>query len=641
LIAVFDTEQKMFGAYRAGGIGISAVKTRPSARKIAGFIPIWAMTVAMMLVLAAVPVAIFYKHVKDTSFARELSYVNQNHLIIAQNLSRAMSRFASDAQVTFNLAINQSSSVDRSMAFADALAAYGICEIQIYDNSGNVVGRIEGKPEHHPVDRLAPELFADLRTLARDGNGESVVSGIRILDGVPHFFIARKLDNGLVAIAPWSTAYVNELQKSIAFGERGHSMVVDQFGHVVAHPNPQWQATAKDASRLSVVQEMMAGRTGVMQFYSPPMAADMIAGFTSVPETGWGVMVPQPISELEDHARQVQRATLAFAGVVLLLASSIGLAFSRALAAPIEAVASSAAGLARGDFSTRVSGLPWFAPRETRQLAQAFDSMAEELQTKTDNLRLALDNAEAISEERARLLAAAEEANRVKSQFVSMVSHELRTPLTSIKGALELMESGAVGDLSEQSTGLVNIAIKNSRRLALMIDDLLDLEKMKTGNVSFNFERLDLNAMLAEVTEANATYAALRDVSFEVVVPDQVVMTDGDGDRLTQVMANLLSNSVKFSPAGAKVRVALGVQDGAARISVSDTGPGVPADKRAEVFERFVQVDTSDTRNVGGSGLRLSIAKMIVDRHDGRIWCEDGDDGGARFVVALPLAGDA
>ncbi len=87
--------------------------------------------------------------------------------------------------------------------------------------------------------------------------------------------------------------------------------------------------------------------------------------------------------------------------------------------------------------------------------------------------------------------------------------------------------------------------------------------------------------------------------------------------------------------------MALGVQDGAARISVSDTGPGVPADKRAEVFERFVQVDTSDTRNVGGSGLGLSIAKMIVDRHDGRIWCEDADGGGARFVVALPLARDA
>ncbi len=591
----------------------------------------------MMLAVAVLPIAVFYTWVERNSYKRELASVHETHLIIAENLSEALSRYATDAKSIFSLAVQNIDLLNASNKYKDALANFHICHIVVLDSGGAEVVRLEGSGDH-TKDLPAPDLLQELRDTAYNAGGDIVISGIRRHSGSPHFFILQALDDGHIALAPLSPAYITRLQKSIAFGERGHSMMVDQDGLVVAHPNAEWQRISKNASKLSVVRAMTEGRTGVMQFYSPPMQADMIAGYTFVPETGWGVMVPQPISELAARAKEVQRAAIYVVLVQLMLGLLLSWWFSSWLARPIRSIALAARVLSRGSFRTRIGRLPGYTPAEISQTARTFDTMADEIEQTTGRLQFALAEAEMISDERAKLLEAAQAANAAKSQFVSMVSHELRTPLTSIKGALELLNTSISGDMSPPARSLLDVAIRNGTRLATMIDDLLDLEKLDAGKFQFDFGKTDLRDVVAEAVEANAGYGALAGVTFRFDRPSEPVPVRADPGRLQQVLANLLSNAAKFSREGQDVDISLNIRDGKAHLAVRDHGIGVPDGTGDSIFDAFVQADSSDTRVAGGSGLGLSIARMIVRQHDGTLTYESVPGEGTEFLVQLPLA---
>ena len=590
----------------------------------------------MMMAVSVLPILVFYKWVEQSSYEKEIAYVDENHLTIARNLSAALSRYVVDLKVVFALAVNQEFDSPSISSFKDALANFYICHIVVLDDDNQVVTRFLGKSKHDQS-LPSPANLAHLRNLAAAANGEIAFSGIVSHQGKPHFFVVQQLPDGKFAMAPWDPGYVIKLQQSIAFGERGHSMVVDQNGLVVAHPNAEWQRISKNASKLSVVAAMMAGRTGVMQFYSPPMQAQMIAGYTSVPETGWGVMVPQPLSELADRAHDVQAAALLVAVIEILLAALISWWFASLLSRPIQKIVTTARAVTKGDFSTRVGRLPSHTPVEINLLATTFDHMVEDLQNKNQHLRQALDKAENISRERADLLAAATRANEIKSQFVSMVSHELRTPLTSIKGSLDLIESGILGPLSEQAARLIAIARKNSNRLATMIGDLLDLDKLDAGKMRYHFAKTDLAALINEAVEANKSYGDLNHITFKTFDTDQPVYVKGDQDRLMQVMANLLSNAAKFSRPGCQVEITLKAEETSARILVQDHGIGIPDGVHDKVFEKFVQLDSSDQRNAGGSGLGLSIARLIIEEHGGTLDYSSIEGEGTAFFCDLPL----
>lgn len=611
------------------------VKTGPG-KGIGGYAPtLRGVVFSMMMVVAILPIAAFYNWVERNSFQRELDAVEETHLIIAQNLSAALSRYATDAKSIFTLAVANIDLLDRSNRYTQALSNFHICHIVVLDTANNEVSRLDGNASHSP-ELPAPALLQELRATAEAANGEVVISGIRHHNGTPHFFIIQSMGNGQIALAPLSPKYIETLQKSIAFGELGHSMMVDQDGLVIAHPNAEWQRISKNASKLPVIKAMMEGRTGVMQFYSPPMQADMIAGYTFVPETGWGVMVPQPISELAQRAGEVQRAAVLVALVQLALGLLLSWWFSSWLSRPIRSIAMAARVLSRGGFRTRIGSLPRHTPAEIAQTAHAFDAMVDDIEQMTGRLQFALAEAEMISGERAKLLEAAQAANAAKSQFVSMVSHELRTPLTSIKGALELLNTSIAGDMPDAARSLLDVAIRNGKRLATMIDDLLDLEKLDAGKLQFQFEDADLGEIVAEAVEANSGYGALADVQFQFDRPAEPICANVDPGRLQQVLSNLLSNAAKFSFKGQMVEITLGQKDGRAEIAVRDWGTGIPDQVGDSIFDAFVQADGSDTRVVGGSGLGLSIARMIVWRHKGTLTYESTEGKGTTFTVSLP-----
>lgn len=225
----------------------------------------------------------------------------------------------------------------------------------------------------------------------------------------------------------------------------------------------------------------------------------------------------------------------------------------------------------------------------------------------------------------------------LKKEFVSTVSHELRTPLTSIAGSLGLLAGGAAGSLSERASRLIGIAHSNSLRLVRLINDILDVEKLESGQINLDLQPLDLRDVAVRSIDTVRGYAHELGVSLELAEgPSAPVL--GDADRLVQVVVNLLSNAAKFSPSRGTVKVVVLPEARIVRLSVRDDGPGVPETFRARIFTRFAQADGSDTRQKGGTGLGLAIAKEIAERHGGRLWFESAPGDGATFHLDLPMA---
>ncbi len=247
--------------------------------------------------------------------------------------------------------------------------------------------------------------------------------------------------------------------------------------------------------------------------------------------------------------------------------------------------------------------------------------------------RTSLRQIDDLCTERDRVSAAYE----VQSQFVAVVSHELRTPLTSIKGALGLMNSGALGVLPTEMVGVAAIAQKNSDRLALLIDDLLDLQKLEAGKMTFNFDTVNLAELLEESAEANKSYGELMGVTINLMARDRSLAVKADRDRLMQVLANVLSNAIKFSKPGDRVELSLEKSGDKVRILVRDYGVGIPENSHDKVFGRFTQVDSSDQREIGGTGLGMSITKQILEGHNATIDFTSTLGEGTTFVVELEL----
>ncbi len=226
---------------------------------------------------------------------------------------------------------------------------------------------------------------------------------------------------------------------------------------------------------------------------------------------------------------------------------------------------------------------------------------------------------------------------RLKSEFISTVSHELRTPLTSITGALGLVAGGATGAIPITAKPLIDIALQNSQRLTLLINDLLDMEKIADGKMRFDFQVHILAPLVSQAVEANLSYATQFRVKVNVVDHSNAVRVQIDPQRLTQIVANFLSNAIKFSPQESTVEIGIEQLKEWVRVSIRDHGPGIPIEFRKRIFQKFSQADSSDTRRVGGAGLGLAITKELVERMRGRVGFDSVVGAGACFYFEFPI----
>ncbi|MYH81573.1 HAMP domain-containing protein [Candidatus Poribacteria bacterium] len=252
------------------------------------------------------------------------------------------------------------------------------------------------------------------------------------------------------------------------------------------------------------------------------------------------------------------------------------------------------------------------------------------------------------------------EIEQMKSEFVSLVSHELRTPLTSIIGFISLILDGKTGEINQKQYESLSRAHRQSKRLAALINDLLDISRIEAGRIEMKQEQLQIDSVARRRIEELRPQADEKAISLRLETPSHLTTMIGDADRIGQIFINLIGNAIKFTPDSGKVTVRIsessaetphpddqarttsgqnGRENDGFHVEVIDTGPGIPAEEREKVFDKFRQLGSVQTRQQGGTGLGLSIASGIVEAHGGKLWVDTGDNGrGCNFQFFIPFS---
>ena len=230
------------------------------------------------------------------------------------------------------------------------------------------------------------------------------------------------------------------------------------------------------------------------------------------------------------------------------------------------------------------------------------------------------------------------EIDQMKSDFISLVSHELRTPLTSIIGFVSFILDGKAGAINDRQRNSLARVQRQSKRLAALINDLLDISRIESGRIQMEQKPISLLEIVTQRLEEIRPQADEKSIQLALTAPESVPDIFGDEARMGQVFTNLIGNAIKFTPNNGEVSIKVEADGNLLHVEVIDTGPGIPAEERQKIFDKFYQLSDISTRQQGGSGLGLSITKSIIEAHGGKLWIDDGNQGkGSNFQFVLPL----
>ena len=230
------------------------------------------------------------------------------------------------------------------------------------------------------------------------------------------------------------------------------------------------------------------------------------------------------------------------------------------------------------------------------------------------------------------------EIDQMKSDFISLVSHELRTPLTSIIGFVSFILDGKAGAINDRQRNSLARVQRQSKRLAALINDLLDISRIESGRIQMDQAPISLLEIVTQRIEEIRPQADEKSIQLVLTAPESVSQILGDEARIGQVFTNLIGNAIKFTPNNGEVNIKVEADGNLLHVEVIDTGPGIPPEERQKIFDKFYQLSDISTRQQGGSGLGLSISKSIVEAHGGKLWIDDGNQGkGSNFQFVLPL----
>ncbi len=300
-----------------------------------------------------------------------------------------------------------------------------------------------------------------------------------------------------------------------------------------------------------------------------------------------------------DHLWELLLAGALGAGIALVIARWV----ARGMTQPLRDMAQAASRMEAGDYSQRVFT---DSRDEVGQLAVAFNRMSSEL----------------------------ESLERLRRDLVANVSHELKTPISALRAHLENLLDG----VERPDPETLQVMLAQSERLGRLVDELLMLSRLESGDVPLERERVELAPLVAQVLSEIEVARADRRVELDDALPADLPPVFADRERVHQVLFNLLDNAVRFTPTGGRVTVSASPNNGSVDVAVADTGPGIAAEHLPRVFERFYRIDASRSRDDGGTGIGLAIARSVVEAHGGRIWAESEPGSGSTFTFALPVA---
>jgi two-component system sensor histidine kinase/response regulator len=416
-----------------------------------------------------------------------------------------------------------------------------------------------------------------------------------------------------------STDSLNELLSRQNLPPGWVSTIADASGAVVArYGYPGLAGTQALPTRLEAETSLRSGLVETHRRDGTPI----FVGFNKSDFSNWTVAISMPVATVFHDLNLF----LAFGlvGVIGILISGFGLAFyqSAQIARAVQSLIPQALALGHGEVPT----IPRLGVREVDDVAQALNR-ADQLVKKRTAER---DSAEK-KEEEANILTS------VMTEFVNNVSHELRTPLTSIAASLGLLAGGSLDRLAPPLARLVVIAHTNVQRLVRLVNDILDIARLESGNAIFHCAPIDLLTSVKEAIDASCEITKADALSIRLDARSASCIVWADADRIAQLITNLLSNAIKFSPPRGEIVVTVEEAKHIGRVTMRDHGAGIPDEFRSRIFGKFAQVETGDSRQKGGSGLGLYIAQQIAMQHSGNITFENAPDGGAIFHLEIPL----
>ena len=568
------------------------------------------LLISIFFGLVLIPLLLFRAWPHSVVLENELDEVHERHLLIARNLAAALERYHRDLGSTFDLLLSDIESFENAEDVGEILDNLSFRHVCIAEAaSGRVISQIAG--DLAPCPKVIPDaLLSELKTLPQVGKiGFGPVRQAPDGQNVMHLV---KLFDDKIAVGAIYTSYFIELGSAVSFGVRGHAAIVDHEGNVLSHPLESWIADRKNISQVSAVQRMLEGKTGVDTFFSPALKDDMIAGYATVKGAGWGVMIPQPMSELYEKADDARHS--AFIVMVLGVLGALLVAgwFSVLIARPIEWISEKARQVSDGNLDVPMTGKSSsrLMPTEMRDMQSDFQNMVE-------NLR---------------------EARQTQTTIISSMSHELRTPLNAIIGFSEVMKSQQLGPLSDTYREYSDHIHDAGNSLLKNINDLLDLQRLESGKMTWEDEQFSLNSVL-KYADAMCGHA-VRAKGIELVWPSSEVGVDlfTDKARLCQCITNLITNSAKFTASGGTITVSTDLTTkGDLEICIADTGIGIAPENLARIRRPFEQIGDDDPfRRNDGLGLGLSIVQGILSNIGGRLSLESTVDVGTQATITIP-----
>jgi signal transduction histidine kinase len=573
--------------------------------------------------VAAVPVLMLAFWEQRTALDHEIATVNEKHLLLAKHIAGTFERYSSDVEMAFKSTTTDHGHVD-PQHMGDMLSGVGFRHIYTLDNQGRARTVLCGLD--CPVGKpFPPKIFAKLKEVLTQASKTpgAVFSSVLIKNAKnqPTFYYVRTTMAGDFKVGELGTEYIVKIQQSVSFGEKGHAAVVDKKGQLIAHPLPTWVAEMKDISKLSVVKLMMAGKTGVVKFYSPALKAEMIAGYTSVPSSKWGVMIPQPFQELVDKSNELRNIVFAITAFGIAISIIFGWWLSGKLAHPLRVVADTANAAAERDLTIRAEVYNQLQPREITQLTRSFNVMMEQIHIKNQEL-------ETISEK-------ANAANNAKSVFLSSMSHELRTPMNAVLGWAQLLLMDPKQPLTESQVRGVQQILDGSSHLLDLINQILDLSLIESGKYDLHPEHLWPAEVFKECFEYIKPMAEPREISLSGNKGENEGIFV-DRARLKQSLLNLISNAVKYNNDGGSVNFGCSTTaDGNVRLFVTDNGRGIAPQYQNQIFQPFNRLGKENS-DIEGSGIGLTITKSLVDAMGGQIGFESELGKGSTSWLEFP-----
>ena len=377
---------------------------------------------------------------------------------------------------------------------------------------------------------------------------------------------------------------------------------------------------------------------GLARYHRPGSTDQLLAAQADIRTTPWTLVLERPRSTATAVAR-TSFLRLGSLGTALLLLAAVAVwVLSRRFTRPIVAVAEAATSMAQGDYHTRIDERYLRRGDEVGRLASSFNDMASEVQAAHAELEQQVEEAQSLNEELEQTTREAEEANRAKSTFVTRMSHELRTPLNAIAGYTELLEMGIHGPVTSEQLEALQRIRRNQRALLALIDDVLNIARIEVGQVQYEILPVPLAEIVNEAEELVRPQLRARAHSLRIAPCPPTVLARGDRDKIRQVVANLLTNAIKFTERNGTIDISCRPNGTRVAVEVRDNGIGIPQDRLDVIFEPFVQLRDGLTRTAEGMGLGLAISRELARGMGGDLTVRSTGAGGSIFTLTLPAA---